>query len=413
MKHMHGISGRLFSALGRNGVNVIAIAQGSSEYNISVVIRKKDLSKALNAVHDAFFIAKTRTLNVFYLGVGNIGKTLLAQVQAHEDFLLENNALRISVAALTNTKKMLFREEGIPLHEWEELFRKESVAANLGEFIERMKAMNLPNSVFIDNSASGEVVKYYETIFQSNISIVTCNKLGNSGSYTQYRKFREAVKKYGVDFFYETNVGAGLPVIKTLQDLLVSGDRILKIEAILSGTISYIFNEFRGERKFHEVVKEAQDKGFTEPDPRDDLSGLDFMRKMLILARDSGYPVEMEDIGIEKILPESCLLASSISAFYEELKKNEEHFEQLKKQAEKEGKLLRYIGRLEEGKVTIGLVAIDSGHPFYSLSGSDNIIAFTTTRYSSRCPLVVKGPGAGAEVTAAGVFADLVKVGSQ
>lgn len=413
MKHTHGISGRLFSALGRNGVNVAAIAQGSSEYNISVVIRKKDLSKALNAVHDAFFMARTRTLNVFYLGVGNIGKTLLAQVQAHEDFLLENNSLRISVVAITNTKKMLFREEGIPLQEWGELFRTESVAANLGDFINRVKAMNLPNSVFIDNSASAEVVKYYESIFQSNISIVTCNKLGNSGPYAQYRTFREAVKKYGVDFFYETNVGAGLPVIKTLHDLLVSGDRILKIEAILSGTISYIFNEFRGKRKFHEVVKEAQDKGFTEPDPRDDLSGLDFKRKMLILARDSGYPVEMEEVEIEQILPESCLLAPSIAAFYGELEKNDDHFGQLKKQAEQEGKLLRYIGKLEDGKVSISLTAIDSSHPFYSLSGSDNIIAFTTTRYNSNCPLVVKGPGAGAEVTAAGVFADLVKVGNQ
>ncbi len=411
MKQMHGISGKLFSALGRNGVNVTAIAQGSSEYNISVAIKKKDLAKALNAVHDAFFIAKTRTLNVFYLGVGNIGKTLLEQIRAHEEYLLENNNLRINVVAITNTKRMLFLEEGIPLAQWAKLFKQESVAANLQDFVQQMKALNLPNSVFIDNSASEAVVKCYESIFQSNISIVTCNKIGNSGPYARYKLFKAAVKKYGVDFFYETNVGAGLPIIKTLQDLLVSGDKILKIEAILSGTISFIFNEFTGSRNFHDIVKEAQERGYTEPDPRDDLSGLDFKRKMLILARDSGYAVEMEEVEMEKILPDSCLQAPTIAAFYEELKKSDDHFEELKKKAEREGKVLRYIGVMEEGKVSIRLQAIDQQHPFYSLTGSDNIIAFTTPRYKA-CPLVVKGPGAGAEVTAAGVFADLVKVGA-
>lgn len=413
MKHTTGISGKLFHALGRNGINVVAIAQGSSEYNISVVIKRSDLAKALNVVHEAFFLSPVKTLNVFYLGVGNIGKTLLQQIREHENFLLENNALRIRMIALTNTKRMIFSPEGIPFSDWETLFRKEdSEPANLDNYIERMKALNLPNSVFIDNSASAGVVEKYESIFASNISIVTCNKLGNSGSYDQYKRFHEAVKKHGVDFYYETNVGAGLPIIKTLQDLLVSGDRILKIEAILSGTISFIFNEFKGEKHFYEIVKEAQEKGFTEPDPRDDLSGLDFVRKMLILARDSGYPLEMEDIDMQPLLPESCMTAPDVPSFYLELEKEDAHFEALKKNAEAEGKVLRYIGLMNEGKVSIRLEAIDQSHPFYSLSGSDNIIAFTTNRYTEDCPLVVKGPGAGAEVTAAGVFADLVKVGA-
>lgn len=412
MSHTTGVSGKLFSALGRNGINVSAIAQGSSEYNISVVIRKKDLGKALNAVHDAFFLSRTKTLNVFYLGVGNIGKTLLSQIKDHEAYLLEHNSLRINIVAITNTRRMIVRQEGIPLDEWEEIFASASETANLEEYIKQMKLLNLPNTVFIDNSASAMVVKHYEDIFASNISIVTCNKIANSGPYEQYAALKKAVRKHGVDFFYETNVGAGLPIIKTLQDLLVSGDKIMKIEAILSGTISYIFNEFTGGRHFGDIVKEAQQNGYTEPDPRDDLSGLDFMRKMLILARDSGYKVEMDEVDIERILPDSCLHAASVEEFYKELQKEDAHFEQLKSKAAAEGKVLRYIGVLEDGKVSIRLQAIDGTHPFYALSGSDNIIAFTTTRYTNR-PLVVKGPGAGAEVTAAGVFADLVKVGAR
>ncbi len=412
MKHTTGISGDLFHALGRNGINVAAIAQGSSEYNISVVVHKKDLAKTLNVVHEAFFLSPVKTLNVFYVGIGNIGKTLLKQIKDHEKYLYENNALRIQLIGLTNSRRMLFRPEGFEVTEWESLYEDDAQPADLDLFIEKMKALNLPNSVFIDNSASPKIVEYYENIFASNISVVTCNKIGNSGSYDQYKRFKTAVKKHGVDFFYETNVGAGLPIIKTLKDLLVSGDRILKIEAILSGTISYIFNEFKGEHHFHSIVKTAQEKGFTEPDPRDDLSGLDFMRKMLILARDSGYAIEMEDIDMQPLLPEACMTAADVPSFYLELEKEDAHFEKLKKEAEAEGKVLRYIGIMEEGKVSIKLEAVDHSHPFYSLSGSDNIIAFTTNRYTSDCPLVVKGPGAGAEVTAAGVFADLVKVGA-
>lgn len=412
MRHKTGVSGDLFHALGRNGVNITAIAQGSSEYNISAVIDKKDLEKALNIVHEAFFLSPVKTLNVFYVGTGNIGETLLQQIKAHEKSLYDNNALHIKMIGLTNSRKMVFKPEGFEVADWETLFDEGGRPADLRIFVEKMKELNLPNSVFIDNSASQDIVAFYEGIFSSNISIVTCNKIGNSGPYNQYKRFKNAVKRNDVSFLYETNVGAGLPIINTLKDLLSSGDHIVKIEAILSGTISYIFNNFKGDKHFHTIVKEAQEKGFTEPDPRDDLSGLDFMRKMLILARDSGHALEMEDITIEGILPESCMSAPDVASFYHELEKADEHFEKIKKKAEKEEKVLRFIGVMENGNVRIELKAVDSSHPFYSLSGSDNIIAFTTNRYSSDYPLVVKGPGAGAEVTAGGVFADLVKVGS-
>jgi len=241
--------------------------------------------------------------------------------------------------------------------------------------------------------------------------VVTCNKIGNSADYKQYKTFRDAARQHGVDFFYETNVGAGLPIIRTLKDLMSSGDRVKCIEAILSGTISFIFNHFKGDANFHDVVKLAQEKGYTEPDPRDDLRGTDFMRKILILARDAGYPMEATDIQIESILPQSCMEAQTVEDFYAALKQEDAYFTKLKEQAEKEKKVLRYIGKLEDGKAAITLQMVDENHPFYMLSGSDNIISFTTDRYKDR-PLVVKGPGAGAEVTAAGVFADLINVGA-
>src|SRR6202012_3125070 len=274
-----------------------------------------------------------------------------------------------------------------------------------------MKEMNLPNCVFIDNTASPQPIEFYEDIFKSNISVVTCNKIGNSASYEQYRTFKDTAHQHGVDFFYETNVGAGLPIIRTLKDLMNSGDRVAKIEAILSGTISFIFNNFKRDANFHDVVKLAQDKGYTEPDPRDDLRGTDFMRKILILARDAGYQMEASDVVIDSILPKACLEAATVDDFYASLKAEDAFFADLKAKAESSGKVLRYIGKLEDGKAIISLQMVDESHPFFTLSGSDNIISFTTDRYKER-PLVVKGPGAGAEVTAAGVFADLINVGS-
>jgi aspartokinase/homoserine dehydrogenase 1 len=409
MKQTPGISGRLFHALGRNGVNVRAIAQGSSEYNISVIISAHDLSKALNAVHDAFFAQLTKTLHAFFLGTGNVGKTLFRQLHSHMGFLQEHNGINVKVMGIANTRKMLVNTDGISLEKWEEELQT-GEAADLPAFIAQMKSLNLPNCVFIDNTASPEPVKFYEDIFKSTISIVTCNKIGNSGSYQQYKAFKTAARQHGVDFFYETNVGAGLPIVRTLKDLMNSGDRLIKIEAILSGTISFIFNNFKGDANFHDIVKLAQEKGYTEPDPRDDLRGTDFMRKLLILARDSGYTLEAGDVVIESILPPASLQAATVSEFYTSLQDENAYFNNLKEQAQAEGKVLRYIGKLEDGKASVSLQMVDEHHPFYTLSGSDNIISFTTDRYKER-PLVVKGPGAGGEVTAAGVFADLINTG--
>lgn len=412
MKRTPGMSGRLFHALGRNGINVRAIAQGSSEFNISVIINKEDLAKALNAVHDAFFAELKKTLHVFNLGTGNIGATLFKQLHEQHDFLLDHNDIEIKVVGLANSRRMLFDADGVDLSKWQAALDEQGEVADLATFVSKMQAMNLPNCVFIDNTASKLPATYYEEIFKSNISIVTCNKIANSGDYAQYRSLHETARKHGVDFFYETNVGAGLPIVRVLKDLMLSGDRILKIEAILSGTISYIFNNFHGDASFYDVVKKAQELGYTEPDPRDDLGGVDFMRKMLILARDAGHVIESTDVDLGNILPENCLKASSVDEFYTELLKSDDYFNNLKDQAAKEGKVIRYIGSLEDGKVSISLQMVDETHPFYALSGSDNIISFTTERYKER-PLVVKGPGAGAEVTAGGVFADLVNVGAK
>lgn len=411
MKQTPGISGKLFHVLGRNGINVHAIAQGSSEYNISVIIKKKNLAKALNTVHDTFFIELTKTLHVFVLGTGNIGATLFQQIQNQSNFLKENNDIEVKIVGISNSRKMLIQENGIDLIEWKAALN-DGNQANLENFIQQMKIMNLSNCVFIDNTASPDPTKFYKSIFESNISIVTCNKIANSSSYKEYKILKDTARKRGVDFFYETNVGAGLPIIKTLKDLMNSGDRILKIEAILSGTISYIFNNFKGDVSFYEVVKKAQELGFTEPDPRDDLSGKDFMRKMMILARDAGYTTEEHEVLLENILSENCINANSVDDFYNELQKSESHFTEIKLKAEKEKKAIRYIGKLEKGKVSINLELVDASHPFYNLSGSDNIISFTTERYKYN-PLVIKGPGAGAEVTAAGVFADLINIGTE
>jgi len=412
MKHTPGMSGKLFYALGRNGINVRAIAQGSSEYNISVIVSKTDLSKAVNAVHDAFFADLKKTLHVFCLGTGNIGKTLFRQLLVQSPLLAKNNDLEVKVMGISNTRQMYLSNEALDLENWESELEQHAEPADLKEFVQKMKAMNLPNCVFVDNTASANPVNFYQEILESSISIVTCNKIGNSAEYAQYESFKNAARKYGVDFYYETNVGAGLPIIRTLKDLMMSGDNLFSIEAILSGTISYIFNNFKDEVRFHEIVKDAQEKGYTEPDPRDDLNGKDFMRKMLILARDAGYPLEAEDVSIQSMLPPACMAAESVADFYQELENNAAYFEDLKKRAADGGKVLRYIGKLEDGKVAITLQMVDDAHPFYMLSGSDNIISFTTDRYKVR-PLVIKGPGAGAEVTAAGVFADIINVGKK
>ena len=411
MRRTRGLSGKLFQALGRSGVNVVAIAQGSSELNISVVIAASDLAKALNAVHDQLFLSPHKSLNVFLIGTGNIGRELLAQMASSADYLQHEQHVRLRLMGLANSRRMMLSEgSSFNYEHWQNLMHEQGESADLERFAGRIIAMNLPNCIVVDNTSSGDVVKYYELLLRNNVSVVACNKLGASGTQEQYDRLKRTAREAGVDFLYETNVGAGLPVIKTMADLLASGDRFLRIEAILSGTISFIFNNYQGGRTFASVVLEAQQKGFTEPDPRDDLSGMDFRRKVLILARETGLKLEIEDIETQAILPETCLKAHDVNAFYLELEQAEAYFAGLLHEAESKGKKLRYIGLIADGKASIRLQMVDSRHPFYNMEGSDNIIAFTTTRYHNN-PLVVKGPGAGAGVTAAGVFADVLRVG--
>ncbi len=411
MRYRTGISGRLFQALGKNGINIIAIAQGSSELNISVVIPKTDETKALNALHEAFFLSDTQELHVFMVGVGLIGSTLLKQLKEQTAFLLEKRSLEIKVVGLANTKKMIFDSEGIDLDNWKESLDQSEQVSDLPIFIAEMKNRNLTNSIFIDNTANETVASYYESILDHSISVSTPNKIATSSSFLQYQRLKTIANKRGVAFRYETNVGAGLPVISTLNDLIESGDQILGIEGVLSGSLSFIFNQFDGSRPFSEIVQEARERGYTEPDPRVDLSGKDVRRKILILAREAGWPLEQDDVEIESILPQAVQEASSVEDFFTQLAAHDDHFEQLRLEAEKANKMLRVIASLDEnGKANIQLAAVENSSPFYFLSGSDNMIVFTTGRYKDR-PLVVRGPGAGAEVTAAGVFAEIISIG--
>lgn len=410
MRNSSGVAGRMFQAMGNNGINIVAIAQGSSELNISTVIKKEDEIKALRALHQAFFLSDTKTINAFIVGVGLVGSTLLRQMNEQREYLKQEYNLEFRVAGIANSKKRLFDlNGGINLDQWREALAKDGTEMNVQGFIHEMEQLNLANSVFVDNTASGEVSQGYEEILRNSISIVTPNKIASSSSYSRYLNLRNTAKRHGVFMLYETNVGAALPVISTLRDLINSGDRIQRIEAVLSGTLSYIFNTFSGQVRFSEVVKEAKLKGYTEPDPREDLSCKDVGRKILILARECGYGMEFEDITIKGFLPESCLAAPSVEDFFTELSRHDDYFENLRATAEQAGQRLRCIAKFEGGKAQIALESVGFDHSFYSLSGSDNIIAFTTTRYPER-PLVVKGSGAGAEVTAAGVFADMIRI---
>jgi aspartokinase/homoserine dehydrogenase 1 len=413
MKSSTGISGKLFTVLGKNGINVVATAQGSSELNISVVIYKKDITKALNAIHETFFQVDGLTLNLYLVGAtGLIGSTLLRQIQEQKEYLKQRKNLNIRLVGITNTKKMLFNEGGISLENWKEELLENGEIANIGSFVSDVQALNLPYSVFVDCTADKNIVQYYYSLLSGSVSIVTPNKVANSGRYEQYFILQKAAQKHGVKFLYETNVGAGLPIINTLQGLITSGDKINKIEAVLSGTLAYIFNNFKVGDRFVDVVKEAKAKGYTEPDPRDDLSGQDVARKILILSREAGLKLEPEDVINSNLLNDACLNAPSVEAFFEELEKDNDRFEKLLKDAEENDEVLRFVASLDsENNASIGLKTVGRLHPFFNLAGSENIISFTTERYKYN-PLVVKGPGAGAEVTASGVFADIMSISS-
>ena len=409
MKHSPGTSGRMFSGLGRNGVNVVAIAQGSSERNISAVVRQADVAKALNALHESFFLSDRKVVNLFLVGTGLIGKSLLQMVQTEFAKLAKESLLEINLVGIANSKKMLFDEAGLNLTDCLQLMQKGELM-EMKMFSEKMVALNKPNSIFVDCTSSEEVTDFYEEILSANISIVTPNKKANSGSQEKYQRLRSVAFRRGVKFLYETNVGAGLPVINTLNDLLLSGDKVISIEGVLSGTLNYIFSNYASGKKFSDVVKEAKAKGYTEPDPRDDLSGKDVARKILILSREAGLHLELHDIAIQNLVPDDCLGDITVDEFFKRLEKHDAQYEGLLKQAASKGEKLRYKAILCGGKVRVELGSVGEQHPFYSLSGSDNIILLTTDRYHER-PMVIRGPGAGATVTAAGVFADIIRIG--
>ena len=406
MKNHPGISGKMFGALGRNGVNVRAIAQGSSERNISAVIYSADIKKAINVLHEEFFETTYKQVNLFIAGVGNVGSRLLEQLKQQRDYLLKHLRLQVRVVGLANSRKMLFDDKGIDLHTWKEKLEN-AEQMDMEHFLTVIPSKNLRNSLFADITANAELAKQYDKLLSKNISIVACNKVACSSSFAYYKSLKDLAREYNVPFLFETNVGASLPVIGTLNDLLRSGDKVNTIQAVLSGTLNFVFNNYNGEKSFAQVVRQAQEEGYTEPDPRLDLGGTDVMRKIMILAREAGEQMEMDDIANESFMPASCM-TGDVDNFYKEMEKQEAHFNGLFKKAEAAGTKLKFVATYGNGKAAVGLQQVDAQHDFYHLYGKDNVVLFYTNRYKDQ-PLVIKGAGAGADVTASGVFADIIR----
>ncbi|PVD53765.1 bifunctional aspartate kinase/homoserine dehydrogenase I [Terrimonas sp.] len=410
MKSHPGISGKMFGALGRNGVNVRAIAQGSSERNISAVVSTKDVRKAINVLHEEFFETTNKQINLFIAGAGNVGSKLMEQLKQQQEWLAKHLRLNLKVIGLANSRKMAIDDSGIDLNHWQEKLAG-GETADINNFISIIISKNLRNAIFVDVTASDAVAKVYDKLLQKSVSVVACNKVAASSSYAYYKNLKDLARAFNCVYLFETNVGAALPVIGTLNDLMRSGDRINRIEAVLSGTLNFVFNNYDGSRSFAEVVKQAQDEGYTEPDPRLDLSGTDVMRKIMILARESGEQMEMQDITCNGFLPDSCM-NGDVPAFYEEMKKHEAHFKKLYDEAAAKNCKLKFVAQYENGKASVGLQHISPEHDLYHLYGKDNVVLFYTERYPLQ-PLVVKGAGAGAEVTASGVFADIIRATAQ
>ena len=407
MKNHQGISGRMFSTLGKNNVNIRAIAQGASERNITAVIKEKDVKKALNCLHETFFEVETKHINLFIAGVGNVGKSLLEQIHAQAEYVKVNLKLKIKVVGLSNSKTMAFDADGIDLSSWDKTLAR-GTTTHPNDFFEKAKALNLRNSVFVDITANEDIAKTYEHYLEESIAVVACNKIACSSNIQYYERLKTLSRKYNAPFLFETNVGAGLPVIDTLNHLIASGDRILAINAVLSGSLNFIFNNFNSENTFYDVVKTAQAEGYTEPDPRIDLSGIDVARKLLILIRESGESIEIEEIKNDSFLPKGALETSDVSAFYKLIKDKDSTFKELLNAAEKQNARLKYVATYKDGLASVGLKEIPEDHPFYNLEGKDNIVMFYTNRYKEQ-PLIIKGAGAGAAVTASGLFADIIR----
>jgi len=411
MKNHQGISGKMFSSLGANNVNIRAIAQGASERNISIMINKKDTQKALNTLHETFFENDVKELNLFIIGVGNVGSKLLEQIEKQKQYLEDNLLLRIRVIAISNSRKMILGNESLDLNNWEKNLEN-GVQADINAFFSHVKGLNLRNSIFVDNTANDSIAYEYERYLNNNIGVVTCNKIACADSLENYKNLKRSSRKYGSPFLFETNVGAGLPIIDTLNNLIASGDQIVKIQAVLSGSLNFVFNNFKEGTEFKDVVVQAQKEGYTEPDPKIDLSGIDVARKILILARESGMKIELDQIENVPFLPKECLDTPDNNSFFESLITHKDHFDRLLSKADAKGARLKYVAQLENGIAKVGLQEIPEGHDFYNLEGSDNIILFYTNRYINQ-PLIVKGAGAGAEVTASGIFADIIRIGKR
>jgi bifunctional aspartokinase / homoserine dehydrogenase 1 len=408
MKNTPGISATLFRSLGRNGINVIATAQGSSELNISVVIRNDSLKKALNVIHDGFFLSRYKELHLFIAGTGFVGSSLIKQLGKQAETLLREHNLNINLIGIINSRKMLLSSKPIPLNTCRELLSANGEKSNIDTFINDMTRLNLRNSVFIDCTADAKVALTYTDALQKYVSVVTASKIACSSEYSYYHTLKSLASDKGVRFMYETTVGAGLPIIKTINDLVVSGDKILKIEAVLSGTLNFIFNSIGPDMPLSKTIMIAKEKGISEPDPRIDLSGIDVVRKILILSREAGYAIEKEDVIVKKFLPESCF-EGNLETFYNKVREFDKEFELQRKLLVKQNKKWRFFASMELGRARVELITVDSTHPTYDLEGSNNIVLLTTERYRE-LPMVIKGYGAGADVTAAGVFADIMRV---
>ena len=412
MKNHAGISGRMFSALGRNGVNVRAIAQGSSERNISAVVAAHDVRKSISALHEAFFETDYRQLNLFVIGTGNVGKKLLAQIEQQQAYLLKNLNLQLRVMGISNSRKMYFAPEGneIDLSKWTDLL-VDAPTMHTESFIENIISKNLRNTVVTDITANEDIAKNYHKLLKKSISVVACNKIAASAAYADYSQLKLMSREYNAQYLFETNVGAGLPILSTLNDLLQSGDKITKIEAVLSGTLNYVFNTYNATESFASVVRRAQAEGYTEPDPRLDLGGLDVLRKILILARESGAVLEIDSEAVKGFMPHECM-QGSVENFYEEMEKNEAHFRALYMDATQRSCKLKFVATYENNndshKISAGLKQVKPESDFFHLYGKDNIVLFYTMRYPEQ-PLSIKGAGAGADVTASGIFADIIR----
>ena len=407
MKHTPGIAGKLFGALGRSGISIIACAQGASETNISFVVQEQYLRKSLNVIHDSFFLSEYKVLNIFICGVGTVGGKLIEQIRDQQEILKKNSRLNLNVVGIASSKKAIFSRDGIDLQTYREQLDK-AEPSNARKMLEGILKMNIFNSVFVDCTASIEVSKLYQSLLEHNVSVVACNKIAASSTYNNYKRLKETALAHGVKFRFETNVGAGLPIIGTINDLVHSGDRILKIEAVLSGTLNFIFNELSADVPFSETVRRASVEGYSEPDPRIDLSGMDVVRKLVILAREAGYKVEQEDVEKHLFVPEEYF-EGSVDDFWKKLPELDGQFEAERKVMEENNMRWRFVARLEDGKTSVSLQKVPHDHPFFKLAGSNNIVLLTTERYKEY-PMLIQGYGAGASVTAAGVFANVMSI---